>query len=63
MPPFLVAGIILGSAFWWLLLSGGVAYILHKRVNPAIMRLINWISGGIILAFGIFALKILVNVP
>lgn len=57
---FLVAGITLGSAIWWLLLSGGVAYILHKRVSPSFMRVINWISGGIILAFGLFALKVLI---
>ena len=57
---FLVAGITLGSAVWWLLLSGGVAYILHKRVGPSFMRVINWVSGGIILAFGLYALKVLI---
>jgi len=57
---FLVAGVTLGSAFWWLLLSGGVAYILHKRINQSFMRIINRISGGIILAFGLYALKVLI---
>lgn len=57
---FLVAGVTLGSAFWWLLLSGGVAYILHKRISQFFMRIINWISGGIILAFGLYALKVLI---
>lgn len=56
----LVVGITLGSAIWWLLLSGGVAYILHKRVSPSLMKIINWISGSIILAFGLFALKVLI---
>lgn len=53
----LVAGITLGSAAWWLLLSGGIAFILHHRINTKTMRLINWLSGIIMLAFGIFALK------
>jgi threonine/homoserine/homoserine lactone efflux protein len=52
----LVAGIVLGSASWWLLLSGGVAFILHHRISPAAMRVINLISGGIMLAFGLFAI-------
>lgn len=56
----LVAGITLGSAIWWLLLSGGVAYILHKRISLSFMRVINWISGGIILIFGLIALSILI---
>ena len=56
----LVTGITLGSAIWWLLLSGGVAYILHKRVSTSFMRIINWISGGIMLAFGLTALSVLI---
>lgn len=56
----LVVGIVLGSAIWWLFLSGGVAFILHKRISTSFMRIINWISGGIILAFGLFALKVLI---
>lgn len=54
----LVTGIILGSALWWLLLSGGVAFVLHKRISPAFMKKINWLSGAIILAFGLYALKL-----
>jgi threonine/homoserine/homoserine lactone efflux protein len=54
----LVSGIVLGSAMWWILLSGGVAFILHKRMSPDLMRLVNWISGGILLTFGIIALII-----
>jgi len=56
----LVAGITSGSAVWWLLLSGGVAYILHKRVSSSFMRVMNWISGGIILTFGLTALSVLI---
>lgn len=53
----LVLGITLGSAIWWFLLSAGVALILHHRVTPNTMRAINWLSGIIILVFGVFALK------
>jgi arginine exporter protein ArgO len=50
-------GITFGSATWWLLLSGGVAFILHHRLSPTVMRNINRFSGIIIFAFGIFALS------
>lgn len=53
---WLVIGVIFGSACWWLILSGGIAFILHKRVNSTILRAINWVSGIIILLFGVFAL-------
>lgn len=52
----LVLGITLGSALWWLFLSGGVAFVLHRKLGDSIMREVNWISGVIILAFGVFAL-------
>ena len=53
---FLITGITLGSTCWWLLLSGGVAFILRHRVSHKAMQLINFISGFIILAFGLFML-------
>jgi len=53
----LVFGITLGSAIWWLFLSGGVAFILHHRISPKTMQILNWFSGITILVFGIFALK------
>lgn len=56
----LVIGITLGSAIWWLLLSGGVALILHHRITFKTMRIINWLSGLIMLVFGIYAMKGLV---
>ncbi|MHB1948192.1 MAG: LysE family translocator [Gammaproteobacteria bacterium] len=54
----LVLGIILGSAAWWLLLSGGVAFILQQRMTQLTMRYINRMSGSIIMTFGIFSLKV-----
>jgi len=53
----LVAGITLGSAIWWLCLSGGVAFLLHHRITPNTMRIINWLSSIIMLAFGALAMK------
>ena len=54
----LVLGIIIGSAAWWFILSGGIAFILHHRITKNTVKYINWMSGIIILLFGIFALKI-----
>ena len=52
----LVLGIFCGSAFWWLSLSSGVAYILHHRINESSMILIDKFSGGLMILFGIIAL-------
>lgn len=54
----LVIGITLGSAIWWFILSGGIAFILHHRLSPSILRAINRFSGIIIFIFGIAALSI-----
>ncbi len=51
----LVAGVFLGSATWWLILSTG-ANVLRERIPPAGLRWVNRISGGIILLFGLAAL-------
>lgn len=51
----LVSGVFLGSALWWLLLSGGVG-LLRKRFNNDILRWVNRISGVLITGFGIAAL-------
>jgi threonine/homoserine/homoserine lactone efflux protein len=51
----LVAGVFLGSALWWLMLSGAVA-ALRSRVDLRALRWINRVSGLVLLAFGIAAL-------
>ncbi len=51
----MVAGVVIGSSLWWLLLSGGVS-LLRPRVGSVQLRAVNWISGTIILAFAVFAL-------
>jgi threonine/homoserine/homoserine lactone efflux protein len=53
----LVFGIIIGSAMWWSILSGSVSFILKHRMTKTTMRMINALSGIIILAFGAFILK------
>jgi threonine/homoserine/homoserine lactone efflux protein len=51
----LVAGVFLGSALWWLMLSG-VVTALRSRVDLRALRWINRVSGLVLLAFGIAAL-------
>lgn len=55
----LVAGVFLGSAVWWLVLSTS-AGALRTKLAPARLRWVNRISGGIILLFGLAALTSLV---
>ncbi len=50
-----VAGVFLGSALWWLLLSGGVGLMRH-RIKPTAMLWINRGSGAFLLSFGVAAL-------
>ena len=54
----MVAGVFLGSALWWLLLSSGVG-LFRSRVSPTWMRSVNRLAGGTILAFGVYALSTL----
>ncbi|MGH7681053.1 MAG: LysE family transporter, partial [Candidatus Eiseniibacteriota bacterium] len=51
----LVLGVFVGSAGWWLFLSGGVS-VFRGRFDERKLRWVNWISGGIITAFGIVAI-------
>lgn len=54
-PALLTAGVFLGSACWWLLLSGGVS-MLRSRLRPGALRWVNYLSGVLLLAFGVAAL-------
>jgi threonine/homoserine/homoserine lactone efflux protein len=51
----LVSGVFLGSAAWWLLLSGGVG-VFRERLNDQHLRWVNRISGTIIAGFGLACL-------
>jgi threonine/homoserine/homoserine lactone efflux protein len=55
----LILGIVCGSALWWLLLSGGVAFILHHQLNAKVLRNINRASGVAIIVFGLVILVML----
>ncbi len=52
---WLVLGVFIGSALWWLLLSGGVGLFREKFDAPR-LRWVNRISGLIIAGFGLLAL-------
>ena len=51
----LVAGVFLGSAAWWLILSGGVS-LLRRRFDQRAMGWVNRFSGVVILGFGLASL-------
>ncbi len=51
----LVLGVFIGSALWWLILSGGVG-VFREKFHPRELQWVNRISGVIITTFGLFAL-------
>ena len=51
----LVAGVVTGSAAWWLLLSGGVS-LLRARFDERALRWVNRAAAAVIGAFGLVAL-------
>jgi threonine/homoserine/homoserine lactone efflux protein len=48
----MVTGVFIGSAIWWLILSG-VTATLRSRLQPRHLRQINRLSGIIFLGFGV----------
>jgi threonine/homoserine/homoserine lactone efflux protein len=58
----LVLGVFLGSALWWLLLSGGVT-LLRSRFRPGALVWVNRISGVVIVLFGLISLASVVPLP
>src|SRR5690242_3458094 len=54
-PGLLTLGVFLGSACWWLLLSGGVS-LLRARLTIGALRWVNRLSGVVLLGFGVAAL-------
>jgi putative LysE/RhtB family amino acid efflux pump len=51
----LVAGVVLGSALWWLILCGTVGW-LHRKVNDRVLIFVNRASGTLIAGFGLIVL-------
>jgi threonine/homoserine/homoserine lactone efflux protein len=56
----LVLGVFLGSATWWLLLSGGVG-LFRSAFSSRGLQWVNRFSGALILGFGVYALQSLVT--
>jgi threonine/homoserine/homoserine lactone efflux protein len=52
----LVAGVFLGSASWWLLLSGGVA-LLRSHISTGVLLWVNRAAGAILVLFGVAAIS------
>jgi threonine/homoserine/homoserine lactone efflux protein len=50
----MATGVFVGSASWWLMLSSGVSFF-REKFNPSSLRLVNNISGGIIVIFALLA--------
>lgn len=51
----LVLGVFMGSALWWLTLSG-IVNLFRANFTPRWLSWVNKISGGIIISFGLLAL-------
>jgi threonine/homoserine/homoserine lactone efflux protein len=51
----MVCGVFLGSALWWLLLSGAVGFF-RRALTPERLRWVNRLSGALLLGFGVLSL-------
>jgi threonine/homoserine/homoserine lactone efflux protein len=51
----MVGGVFLGSAIWWLLLSGAVGFF-RRAMTPERLRWVNRISGAVLVGFGLTVL-------
>lgn len=51
----LVVGVFVGSALWWLLLSGGVG-LARRALTAERLRWVNRLSGALLAGFGLLAL-------
>jgi threonine/homoserine/homoserine lactone efflux protein len=52
---FVVAGVVGGSAGWWLVLTSLIG-LFHTRIESGVIRLISRISGGVVMVFGLAVL-------
>jgi arginine exporter protein ArgO len=55
-----VAGVFLGSAVWWFILSTAAGW-LGARLQSGGLRIVNVVSGAIIAAFGVWQLLALAS--
>lgn len=49
---FLVGGVVAGSTFWWFALTT-ITGLVHRHIDERVMRIINRVSGAIIVLFGL----------
>lgn len=56
--PILIAGVFLGSAIWWLILSEGIT-LFRQKISQRVMTWVNRIAGIIIMAFGLLAISLI----
>jgi len=56
-----VAGVFAGSVLWWVVLCGAVGSV-RSRLSPANLRLINRISGTLVVCCGLVMLVLLLSV-
>ncbi|MEI9932201.1 MAG: hypothetical protein WDM89_17070 [Rhizomicrobium sp.] len=48
---FVVIGVVLGSALWWLVLTTAVGLV-HAKIDDRVIRIINHGSGLLVALFG-----------
>jgi threonine/homoserine/homoserine lactone efflux protein len=53
--PLIVAGVFIGSALWWLTVTGSLA-MARTRLGPRVQRAINLAAGLVLVGFGIAAI-------
>jgi threonine/homoserine/homoserine lactone efflux protein len=53
--PLLVAGVFIGSALWWLVVTGGLS-LARTRLSPRVQRTINLAAGLVLVGFGLVAI-------
>jgi threonine/homoserine/homoserine lactone efflux protein len=53
---WMVAGVFLGSAAWWFLLSAGVG-LLRSRISANVLLWVNRAAGAILVLFGVLAIS------
>ena len=58
----LVAGVVLGSAIWWLVLSGGISFF-SARFTQRSLRIVNLLSGAILIVFAVSAFASILKSP
>jgi threonine/homoserine/homoserine lactone efflux protein len=57
VPTGLTLGVLVGSATWWALLTGGVALV-RRRLEIGTVRLLRTVSGGVLAALGAAAILV-----